>query len=217
MAMISLQMAIVIACVLVMLLPTTMASSSTDVIPISEIEHYLETGQAPADTNSTFPTFLTSTIIIAANPLDRIFDTVEITYFQQDMKNFYEQVFDSQSEYDLTVRSVDVLYQNLKQSDKTLELETKVDVNFRPNPSDQVLEQDAFHNILLNLVNKFETELVQYLKAKDSNLSGLQSIEARNKEESTSSAAKPIGLYIMAGVGGLFLIVAFVVYYTLYK
>jgi hypothetical protein len=217
MTMISPQIAIVIAFVLVMWSSTTMASSSTDVIPITDIETYLETGQTPADANSTFPTFLTSTIIIAANPLDRIFDTVEITYFQKDMKNFYEQIFDSQSEYDLTVRSVDVLYQNLKQSDMTLELETKVDVNFRANPSDQVLTQDAFHNILLNLVNKFETELVQYLKTIDSNLSGLQSVEAKNREDSTGSDVKPIGLYIMAGVGGLFLILALIAYCILHK
>ena len=215
MAMISPRTATVIASVLLIWSSKTMASSSTYVIPVTDIENYIETGQAPA--NSTLPTFLTSTIIIAASPLDRVFDTVEITYFQHDMKYFYEQIFDAQSEYDLTVRSVDVLYQTLKPNDIALELETKVDVNFRPNPSDQVLTQEEFHNILINLVNKFETELVQYLKTKNSIFTGLQSVEARNREGATDSAVKPIGLYIVAGVGGLFVIVALIAYCILYK
>lgn len=205
-----------IAFLLLMWSSRTMASYSTDDVSLTDIETYLETGQTPAGSNSTFPTFLTSTIIIAANPLDSIFDTVEVTYFQQDMKYFYEQIFDSQSEYDLTVRSVDVLYQSMEQDGQTLDLETKVDVNFRPNPSDQTLTQEGFHNIVLNLVNKFESELVQFLKKKNSDMSGLQSIEARSIEND-ADAVKPIGLYILAGVGGLIVIVALIVCYILYK
>jgi hypothetical protein len=193
-----------------------MATYTTDVVSVTDIENYLETGQTPAGANSTFPTFLTTTIIISASPLDSIFDTVEVTYFQQDMKYFYEQIFDSQSEYDLTVRTVDVLYQNMGQDGQSLDLETKVDVNFRPNPSDQTLTQNGFHNIVLNLVNKFEAALVQYLKKKNSDLSGLQFVEARSLENDTE-ALKPIGLYILAGVGGLIVIVATLVCYFLYK
>lgn len=207
-------------CLLLLSLGTGAASSNTVHIPVTEIEYFLENGQAPEDADMTFPTFLTSTIILSVNPLDRIFDTAEVTVFGQALKYFYEQIFDSQSEYDLTVRAVDVVDQDLQRGEKILDMETMVDVNFRPSPEDQVLTQEEFHNIVLNLVNKFQDELVQYLKDHHVVFNVIDSIEAFSPESQANNNTDDndkLWLYVIAGVGGFIMMGALVASYVLYK
>ena len=195
----------------------TLASSSTSVIPISDIEQFIETGIVPPEENSTFPISLSSTLLLVAEPLETVLNTAEVTSFQIDLRNFYDIIFDSQTKFNLTVRMVDVLNQILKQDEKMLEMETRVDVNFRPNPADQTLTQEDFHNIILNLVNKFESVLIQHLKKSESSLKEIQSIEAQNLEQSTGSSSLPIGLYVMIGIMGFIVVTTLVACFILYR
>mmetsp|Transcript_30262 Transcript_30262/g.50012 ORF Transcript_30262/g.50012 Transcript_30262/m.50012 type:complete len:349 (-) Transcript_30262:1044-2090(-) len=195
------------------------ASSTTAHVPVTEINYFLENGEAPLNAELDFPKFLTSTIIVAVNPVERIYDTAEVTVFGQAMKYFYEQIFDSQSEFDLTIRSVDVVGQTRQEEEKALEMETIVDVNFRQNSTGQDLTDEEFHNILLNLVNTFETDLVEYLRNHHVVFGSIQSVKASslNSEESDDTGADNVWLYIVAGVGGFVVISALVASYVLYK
>lgn len=135
---------------LLLLAGHAIASSSTehDHVPVTDIEYFLENGEPPEDARMDFPRFLTSTIVVSVDPMEKIFDSAEATVFGDAMKYFYEQIFDSQAEYDLTVRAVDIVDQKRYKRDATLELETIVDVNFRPDPKDQILTDKKFQNIV---------------------------------------------------------------------
>jgi hypothetical protein len=206
-------------CLLLLSIALGASTSTTEHVPVTEINYFIENGEAPLDAELDFPTFLTSTILIAVDPVEQIYDTAEVTVFGQAMKYFYEQIFASQSEYDLTIRAVDVVGQNRLEKEKTLLMETIVDVNFRPSQSDQELTDEQFHNILLNLVNTFDTELVGYLKSHHVVFGGIQSVTASsigsNNDEDDEN--DNLWLYVVAGVGGCVVVAALIAAYVLYK
>lgn len=195
------------------------ATSTTEHVPVTEISYFIENGVAPLEAELDFPAFLTSTIVVSVNPVEQIYDAAEVTVFAQAMKYFYEQIFESQSEYDLTIRAVDVVGQNNEGKEKTLEMETIVDVNFRPNPTDQELTHAEFHNILLNLVNTFETELVEYLKNHHAVFGTITSVKASSlgSAEDMNGGDGSVWLYVIAGVGGFVVVAALLASYVLYK
>lgn len=203
--------------VVLLMLPVVSLGRSTYIVPISAITNYIQSGQASEGTNISFPIFLTSTIVLVAKPVDTIFNTTETIFFGHRMKSFYQQIFDSQNKYDLTVRSVDVMDQVLNEIDRSLEMETIIDVNFRPNPSDQTLTQTEFRNIVVNLVNQFETQLVSFLKNRYADFDVIQSLQAYTQESATNNASTPVWLYVVAGVSGVIIIVSLAASYRLYK
>ena len=190
---------------------------STYIVPITDITNYIQSGQAPAGTNVSFPTFLTSTIVLVAKPVDTIFNTTEIIFLGHGMKTFYQQIFDSQNEYDLTVRSVDVMDQILDHVDRSLQMETVVDVNFRPNPSDQNLTQAEFRNIVVNLVNQFESQLLSFLKNHHAGFDILHSVQAYIQDSGADNVTTPVWLYVVAGISGVIIIVSLAASYRLYR
>eukprot|EP00547_Thalassionema_nitzschioides_P003092 CAMPEP_0194208360 /NCGR_PEP_ID=MMETSP0156-20130528/6832_1 /TAXON_ID=33649 /ORGANISM="Thalassionema nitzschioides, Strain L26-B" /LENGTH=412 /DNA_ID=CAMNT_0038935311 /DNA_START=38 /DNA_END=1276 /DNA_ORIENTATION=- len=157
-----------------------MASSKTDHVPLNDIDYFLTNGDAPANASMKFPINLSSTILIVINPWNRTCDTAEVRILEEGIEYFYESIFRSQSEFDLKVRAVSIVDQNTHEVDAALNLESIIDVNFRPNPDDQELTNVEFHNIVLNLVNHFQSELVRYLKKGQSPFSGVEIIQARN-------------------------------------
>jgi hypothetical protein len=203
--------------ILVVLLALVSFGSSTYIVPITEITNYIQSGKAPEGTNVSFPIFLTSTIILVAKPVDAIFNTTKTIFFGHGMKTFYQQIFDSQNEYDLTVRSVDVMDQVLDELDRSLQMETVIDVNFRPNPSDQNLTQAEFRNIVVNLVNQFETQLVSFLKNHHADFDAIQYLQAYTQDSGSDNASTPVWLYVVAGVSGVVIIVSLAASYRLYK
>jgi hypothetical protein len=183
---------------LLLLLPViTKATSSTFVVPVSDIETYLKNGKVPDNSDVPFPKFLSSTFVMSVSPMNRILELHEVHSFENDMKYFYNQIFDSQTKYDITVRSVGVMDQIISNDGQILEMEITVDVNFSPKPEDQEITQTEFDNVVLNLVNKFETELINYFKNQHKDFGKIDFLEAWNETTPESPPAKPIGLYVM--------------------
>jgi hypothetical protein len=207
--------------VLAAMLPFVM-SSSTDRVPVTDIEYFIHNGKAPENTTMDFPTFLTSTIALAVAPFDTIFNTAEVAALSSGLKLFYEQIFKSQVEYDLRVRSVNVVNQQSNQNEKILDMEAIINVNFRPNPKDQELTNEQYHNILVNLVNKFETQLIHLLKSQHQIFNGLEIIQARNPDYyrtggNSESSSSNSWLYVLAAAGGVVGLVALVALCFLYR
>lgn len=157
-----------------------LASSGTKKVPHSDIDYFLTHEVAPSNSSMKFPINLSSTIVIVLNPWNRTCNTDEVKILEEGFEYFYESIFNSQSEFDLTVRAVSIVDQNIHEVDAAINLESIIDVNFRPNPDDQKLTNIEFHNIVLNLVNHFQSELVRYLRNERAPFSSIEIIQARN-------------------------------------
>lgn len=199
----------------------TEANTKTNHIPMDDINYFYKTGQAPEGSDLKWPELRTATLLIDVTPLERVLDSAETTLFEASISSFFQQIFDSQSEYNLVVRSVEVAQQSV--GNRQLSLETVTMAHFRPNPDDQELTDHNFHQICYHLVNKFETDLREFLREEHHSFATVETVKARSSsianEEKTGSKQLSTSMltYIVLAVGMAVLFLTSYATYRLYR
>ena len=169
------------------------ASSKTHKVDLDDFTHYFETGDRPTDSEVPWPEFRTTTIVVDLSPVAATLDNAEVTMFQNALAVFYKSIFDSQSTYNLVIRSVEVVDQILSETTHELALVTVISSNFRPNSDDQELSNDNFHQICYRLVNRFNQEVKLYLTRQHHGFSTVESVRARASATANSNIETPGG------------------------
>lgn len=186
-------------------------------IPLSEFNYFYENNQAPEDSSLDWPEVRSTSLVLELSPFDSILDTAQVTLFVQAQSYFYEQIFDSQSDYNLHVRNIDIVDQDLftmgpsSKTTKTtnngdspsrLMLETTVTVNFRPATTtstattpeqQQDLTNDELQRILVHLTNRFESHLLTHLQNNEDEVifAKLEHIAATTGQENDDNNVVP--------------------------
>ena len=192
-------------------------------MPLNEFNYFFKTNTAPNNATIDWPQYHSSTLTIDVQPLERVLNTAEVTVFGSSIKLFYEQIFDSQTEYSLKCRMVEVIQQGMKR-DNTLSVQTLIAVNFRPTSVDQVLTNDELKRILLHLVNKYNDHLVGYLQTQHLSFKNVATVNARLLEVDNSITTQDDNFWknnqwsiVTLTVGGIVIVGALLASFRLYK
>jgi hypothetical protein len=190
-------------------------------LPLDDFNYFFKTGLAPENSTLDWPEYHSSTLTIEVIPLSHVMDASEVNVFGLSMKQFYEQIFDSQSEYSLKCRTVEVIQQGMTK-DNVLSVQTLVAVNFRPKSDDQILTDDELRRILLHLVNKYDDHLVNFLRGQHMSFKNVGMVSARSLEMGYSvkqeSFVKQNQWYILAlTVASIVMVGSLTASYRLYR
>mmetsp|Transcript_38106 Transcript_38106/g.56713 ORF Transcript_38106/g.56713 Transcript_38106/m.56713 type:complete len:431 (-) Transcript_38106:75-1367(-) len=191
-------------------------------VPLDEYAYFFEYNEAPPNSELEWPEFLSGKVTMELRPLIQEFDTIEQVHFVRSIKSFYTAIFDSQSEYNLAVRSVEVYNQTVRNAEEELEVEILVAVNFRKENDSQELTDEQFLNILYNLANRFDVELLEHLQSGHTTFAAIESVFARRQDPflaplSQSSDKSNLWPIIGAVVGLMVMIVALAAAYHVYR
>ena len=205
------------------LLASFLVSLQAKEMPLDEFNYFFKTNTAPDNDTIDWPQYHSSTLTIDVQPLERVLNTAEVTVFGSSIKFFYEQIFDSQTEYSLKCRMVEVIQQGMIR-DNTLSVQTLIAVNFRPTSVDQVLTNDELNRILLHLVNKYDDHLVGYLQTQHLSFKNVATVNARSLEMDNSTSSQEDNFWkinqwsiVALTVGGVVMVGALLASYRLYK
>jgi hypothetical protein len=150
-------------------------------LPLDDFNYYFKTGLAPENSTLEWPEYHSSTFTVEVVPLSHTMDAAEVNVFGLSMKQFYERIFDSQSQYSLACRTVDVMQQGMTK-DNVLSVQIVVAVNFRPHSDDQILTNEELRRILLHLVNEYDDHLVYYLRGQHMSFKNVAMVSALSLE-----------------------------------
>jgi len=200
-----------------------MLAAQAKMLNVDEYSYFFKTNQAPANSTIEWPEYHDSTIIIDMKPLEQVLTLAEITVFGDSLKLFYERIFESQTDYSLKCRTVEVIQQGMvSKNENTLSLQTVVAVNFRPASNDQILTDDELKRILLQLINKYDDHFVGYLQTQRMSFKNVANVNAHplemeNNSQQESYWALNEWAIVALTIGGIVMIAALLASYRLYK
>lgn len=176
--------------------PTSIEDGTTQNYQSATAQAALGSPSQPSSTKDQWPTYLSATVVITLGPVDGVMDSARQAMLSMAVTLFLEKIFEAQSKYDISVRSVGVIEQGLSiveggsvqpqinragnrhlRSPKQRHLSSKnmaVEVEsvitaqyYRTDGSSPIISTEEFGKMLEHVFDKFEVNLVDILKEQE--------------------------------------------------
>ena len=93
--------------------PTSTEDGTTQNYQSATAQAALDSPSQPSSTKDQWPTYLSATVVITLGPVDGVMDSARQAILSMAVTLFLEKIFEAQSKYDISVRSVGVIEQGL--------------------------------------------------------------------------------------------------------
>ena len=93
--------------------PTSTEDGTTQNYQSATAQAALDSPSQPSSTKDQWPTYLSATVVLTLGPVDGVMDSARQAMLSMAVTLFLEKIFDAQSKYDISVRSVGVIEQGL--------------------------------------------------------------------------------------------------------
>lgn len=93
--------------------PTSIEDGTPQNYQSATAQAALDNPTQPSSTKDQWPTYLSATVVITLGPVDGVMDSARQAMLSMAVTLFLEKIFEAQSKYDISVRSVGVIEQGL--------------------------------------------------------------------------------------------------------
>ena len=93
--------------------PTSVEDGTAQNYQSATAQAALDSPTQPSSTKDQWPTYLSATVVITLGPVDGVMDSARQAMLSMAVTLFLEKIFEAQSKYDISVRSVGVIEQGL--------------------------------------------------------------------------------------------------------